>query len=102
MTKVADNLTGGDELGESRRSALDIALARFRETDTTRRAREQRRAQAHFQTANRALGSAYLIPILYVPLLMITHGFALYELAHVRPRRGFQTHWRGDRILDSV
>jgi hypothetical protein len=30
-----------------------------------------------------ALGAAYVIPVLYVPLLMITHGFALYEL--VRP-----------------
>jgi len=31
-----------------------------------------------------ALGAAYVIPVLYVPLLMITHGFALYALA--RPR----------------
>ena len=31
-----------------------------------------------------ALGAAYVIPVIYVPLLMITHGFALYELA--RPR----------------
>lgn len=31
-----------------------------------------------------ALGAAYVIPILYVPLLMITHGLALYWLA--RPR----------------
>jgi hypothetical protein len=28
-----------------------------------------------------ALGAAYVIPVLYVPLLMITHGFALYKLA---------------------
>lgn len=31
-----------------------------------------------------ALGSAYIIPVLYVPLLMITHGFALYRLARTR------------------
>jgi len=31
-----------------------------------------------------ALGAAYAIPVLYVPLLMITHGYALYRLA--RPR----------------
>jgi len=33
-----------------------------------------------------ALGAAYVIPILYVPLLMITHGYALYGLARRRPR----------------
>jgi hypothetical protein len=33
-----------------------------------------------------ALGAAYAIPVLYVPLLMITHGYALYELARRRPR----------------
>jgi hypothetical protein len=33
-----------------------------------------------------ALGAAYVIPILYVPLLMITHGFALYGLMRPRPR----------------
>jgi hypothetical protein len=27
-----------------------------------------------------ALGAAYVIPVLYVPLLMITHGFAFYWL----------------------
>jgi len=32
-----------------------------------------------------ALGAAYAIPVLYVPLLMITHGFALYGLARRRP-----------------
>ena len=32
------------------------------------------------------LGAAYVIPILYVPMLMITHFVALYWL--VRPRRG--------------
>jgi hypothetical protein len=32
-----------------------------------------------------ALGAAYAIPVLYVPLLMITHGFALYGLARPRP-----------------
>jgi hypothetical protein len=31
------------------------------------------------------LGAAYVIPILYVPLLMITHGFAIYGLARPRP-----------------
>jgi hypothetical protein len=31
------------------------------------------------------LGAAYAIPILYVPLLMITHGAAFYLLA--RPSR---------------
>jgi hypothetical protein len=33
-----------------------------------------------------ALGAAYAIPVLYVPLLMITHGFALYGLARPWPR----------------
>lgn len=33
-----------------------------------------------------ALGAAYVIPVLYVPLLMITHGFALYGLARPGPR----------------
>jgi hypothetical protein len=32
-----------------------------------------------------ALGAAYVIPVLYVPLLMITHVFALYGLARYRP-----------------
>jgi len=32
-----------------------------------------------------ALGAAYAIPVLYVPLLMITHGYALYRLARPRP-----------------
>jgi hypothetical protein len=32
-----------------------------------------------------ALGAAYVIPVLYVPLLMITHGVALYGLARPRP-----------------
>ena len=31
-----------------------------------------------------ALGAAYAIPVLYVPLLMITHGFALSDLARRR------------------
>ena len=37
-----------------------------------------------------ALGGAYAIPILYVPLLMITHGVALYWLARPQsnPARG--------------
>jgi len=33
-----------------------------------------------------ALGTTYVIPILYVPLLMITHAFALYDLARPRPK----------------
>jgi len=33
-----------------------------------------------------ALGAAYAIPILYVPLLMITHGVALYGLARGWPQ----------------
>jgi hypothetical protein len=32
------------------------------------------------------LGAAYAIPILYVPLLMITHGVALYWLARPQPK----------------
>jgi hypothetical protein len=28
-----------------------------------------------------ALGAAYVIPVLYVPLLMITHGYVVYDLA---------------------
>lgn len=32
------------------------------------------------------LGAAYAIPILYVPLLMITHGAAFYLLIRPRPR----------------
>ena len=35
-----------------------------------------------------ALGAAYVIPVLYVPLLMITHGFALHGLAHQFSTRG--------------
>jgi hypothetical protein len=31
------------------------------------------------------LGAAYVIPILYVPVLMITHGIAFYLL--LRPQR---------------
>jgi hypothetical protein len=31
-----------------------------------------------------ALGAAYVIPVLYVPLLMITHGFAFYWLTRSR------------------
>jgi len=31
------------------------------------------------------LGAAYPIPILYVPVLMITHGYAIYLLARSRP-----------------
>jgi hypothetical protein len=31
-----------------------------------------------------ALGAAYAIPVLYVPLLMITHGYALYDLTRHR------------------
>jgi hypothetical protein len=33
------------------------------------------------------LGAAYAIPILYVPLLMITHGAAFYLMAHARWHR---------------
>jgi hypothetical protein len=33
-----------------------------------------------------ALGAAYVIPVLYVPLLMITHVYALYGLARQQPR----------------
>ena len=33
-----------------------------------------------------ALGAAYVIPILYVPLLMITHVYALVALLRPRPR----------------
>lgn len=36
-----------------------------------------------------ALGAAYVIPVLYVPLLMITHGFALYRLARLLPSAAF-------------
>jgi hypothetical protein len=36
-----------------------------------------------------ALGAAYVIPILYVPLLMITHVFALYGLARHRTSAAF-------------
>jgi hypothetical protein len=32
-----------------------------------------------------ALGAAYAIPVLYVPLLMITHGYALYRVARPGP-----------------
>jgi hypothetical protein len=34
-----------------------------------------------------ALGAAYAIPILYVPLLMITHVAAFYLLARPQPKR---------------
>jgi hypothetical protein len=32
-----------------------------------------------------ALGATYVIPILFVPLLMITHAYALHELVRFRP-----------------
>ena len=32
------------------------------------------------------LGAAYAIPIIYVPLLMITHVVALYLLARPKPK----------------
>jgi hypothetical protein len=32
------------------------------------------------------LGAAYPIPIIYVPLLMITHGFAFYLLLRPQPK----------------
>jgi len=35
------------------------------------------------------LGAAYVIPIVYVPLLMITHAVAFYLLARSRPRTAF-------------
>jgi hypothetical protein len=41
-----------------------------------------------------ALGAAYVIPVLYVPLLMITHGFALYALA--RPRSSAASDLAGE------
>jgi hypothetical protein len=39
------------------------------------------------------LGATYAIPIIYVPLLMITHGLAFYWLLRRQPRRsaGFAT-----------
>ena len=36
------------------------------------------------------LGSAYVIPIIYVPLLMITHAFALYWLVRPPARQAAQ------------
>lgn len=42
-----------------------------------------------------ALGAAYAIPVLYVPLLMITHCFALYRLA--RPGDADRVTDRDDR-----
>ena len=35
------------------------------------------------------LGAAYAIPIVYVPLLMITHIAAFYFLLRARPARAF-------------
>jgi hypothetical protein len=37
-------------------------------------------------TSRTALGAAYAIPILYVPLLMITHFVAFYLLLHRQPK----------------
>jgi hypothetical protein len=33
------------------------------------------------------LGATYAIPILYVPVLMITHAVAFYSLARAVPKR---------------
>jgi hypothetical protein len=44
------------------------------------------------------LGPAYVIPVIYVPALMITHGMALYLLAHRAPKgiRAFAYSSAGD------
>jgi hypothetical protein len=42
------------------------------------------------------LGSAYVIPILYVPVLMITHVIALYLL--LRPHRATAQSFAGDAV----
>jgi hypothetical protein len=45
------------------------------------------------------LGSAYAIPIIYVPLLTITHFVAIYWLARPRPKAGRSL---AIRILDKI
>jgi hypothetical protein len=39
-----------------------------------------------FPTVARQLGAGYWIPVIYVPLLMITHIFAFYLLLRAKPR----------------
>jgi hypothetical protein len=41
--------------------------------------------QANLAAVAGELGAAYAIPIIYVPVLMITHGVAFYLLARPRP-----------------
>jgi len=47
------------------------------------------------------LGAAYAIPIIYVPLLMITHVVALYWLIRFRERRGLNVESRRGRSTNS-
>ena len=48
-----------------------------------------RATMADLPTLAGELGSTYLIPIIYVPVLMITHGIAFYLLA--RPQAQTRT-----------
>jgi len=43
------------------------------------------------------LGAAYAIPVIYVPLLMITHCVALYWLIRPQPSAAWSTRPRGDQ-----
>ena len=44
------------------------------------------------------LGAAYIIPIIYVPLLMITHVMAFYLMARPRPAKGAAFDTAASRI----
>jgi hypothetical protein len=46
-------------------------------------------ATQNFPTVARQLGAGYWIPVIYVPLLMITHIFAFYLLLRAKPRAKF-------------
>jgi hypothetical protein len=44
------------------------------------------------------LGAAYLIPIIYVPVLMITHILALYWLVRPQPKAAFEGRFMKEKI----
>ena len=43
------------------------------------------------------LGAAYAIPIVYVPVLMITHILALYWLVRPQPTMAFEGHFMKEK-----
>jgi hypothetical protein len=44
------------------------------------------------------LGAAYVIPIIYVPALMITHMLALYWLVRPQPKAAFEGNFVKEKI----